>query len=336
MSKGPEVSTTENEPWAEQIPYLQQMFQGAGDLYNNYNPEYYQGDAVADLTSAQNLGMQGMQNWAADSQSAVLDPALQAFQYGTGSGVLDVANNPYVQGMAQSAARDAYSSLPGIFGDIRGGALLSGGYGGGRQGIAEGNAIGTAHQNAINATANIYGDAYGQGLQHQGNVLGMAGGLMDLGNYGNDLLMNAGGVQQAQNQAETDAAMQQHEWEQNLPYQQLQNFQNVIGGFNWGGQGTSTQPGQDNTGAIIQGLATLAAPSDERLKTDIMKVGELPSGISLYTWKWKEEAKKLLGDELGNTFGVIAQEVNKVMPEAVEKYSDGFYRVDYAKVYGYA
>lgn len=257
MSKGPEVSTTSNEPWAAQQPYLTNMFEGAADLYNNYDPTYYGGDAVADLTDAQNLGLTGMQEWAQQGQSQVLDPALQAFQYGTGSGVLDVANNPYVQGMAQSAARDAYSSLPGIFGDIRGGALLSGGYGGGRQGIAEGNAIGAANQNAINATANIYGNAYGQGLQHQGNVLGMAGGLMNLGNYGNELMMNAGGIQQAQNQSEIDASMQQHEWEQNLPYQQLQNYQNTVGGFQWGGEGTSTQPGQNQVGNIIQGLAML-------------------------------------------------------------------------------
>ncbi|MCS5550276.1 MAG: tail fiber domain-containing protein [Gammaproteobacteria bacterium] len=327
MSKGPEVSTTSNEPWAEQSPHLKDMFSGAADLYNNYDPTYYGGDAVADLTTAQNLGLTGMQDWAQQGKSQVLDPALQAFQYGTGSNVLDVANNPYVTGMAQAAARDAYSALPGLFGDIRSGSVLSGGYGGGRQGIAEGNAIGTANQNAINATANIYGNAYGQGLQHQGNVLGMAGGLMDLGNYGNELLMNAGGVQQTQNQAETDALMDKHNWEQNLPYQQLQNYQNAVGGFQWGGEGTSTQPGKDYTGEVIQAIAM----SDERLKENINKVGQLPSGLGIYSWDWKEGAEKL-GADMKHTVGVIAQEVKKLLPDAVSKTNEGFYQVDYSKV----
>jgi len=35
---------------------------------------------------------------------------------------------------------------------------------------------------------------------------------------------------------------------------------------------------------------------------------------------------------MNHTVGVIAQEVMKVIPEAVKKFDDGYYRVNYSKV----
>lgn len=61
--------------------------------------------------------------------------------------------------------------------------------------------------------------------------------------------------------------------------------------------------------------------SDRRLKTDIVQIGKLPSGIPLYTFKY-------IGTD-DEQVGVMADEVLKVIPEAVLTDADGYYMVDY-------
>jgi len=71
-------------------------------------------------------------------------------------------------------------------------------------------------------------------------------------------------------------------------------------------------------------------PSDVALKENITKVKTLKNGIDLYVWDWTKEAKNLVGD--APTFGVLAQEVQKVIPSAVTKADNGYLMVDYSKV----
>ena len=68
--------------------------------------------------------------------------------------------------------------------------------------------------------------------------------------------------------------------------------------------------------------------SDERLKKNIEKVGQLDNGVNVYQWDWKDEKYNHLP-----TVGVIAQEVQKQIPEAVEEV-DGILRVDIFKATG--
>jgi len=77
-------------------------------------------------------------------------------------------------------------------------------------------------------------------------------------------------------------------------------------------------------------IAQLLSFSDQRLKTNIKKIGELPNGIDWVSWDWTEEGKRIAGDT--PTTGVIAQQVKDIIPDAVVMGSDGYYRVNYAKV----
>jgi len=70
--------------------------------------------------------------------------------------------------------------------------------------------------------------------------------------------------------------------------------------------------------------------SDINLKDNIKPVGKLPNGLSLYTWDWTEKAQEIVGDQ--PSYGVIAQEVQQVIPEAVIKQNDGYLAVDYSKI----
>ena len=83
-------------------------------------------------------------------------------------------------------------------------------------------------------------------------------------------------------------------------------------------------------GALGPAAAVAPAVSDERLKTNIKKVGELASGLGVYTWAWTKEAVKLFDPKYH--IGVIAQEVQKVLPEAVVMDETGYLKVDYARL----
>lgn len=82
-------------------------------------------------------------------------------------------------------------------------------------------------------------------------------------------------------------------------------------------------------GQAASGIGSMVtAFSDIKLKENISKVGKTSKGFNLYTWDWNEIGRKLTGELFG--IGVIAQEVQKVIPSAV---IDGEYlRVDYGKV----
>jgi len=62
--------------------------------------------------------------------------------------------------------------------------------------------------------------------------------------------------------------------------------------------------------------------SDSRLKTDIRQVGTTAHDLPLYTFRY-------IGED-GHYEGVMAQDVLKVMPEAVSVGEDGYYRVNQA------
>ena len=85
------------------------------------------------------------------------------------------------------------------------------------------------------------------------------------------------------------------------------------------------------SGGFMSGLMGLGGAgimrySDERLKTDITKIGSLDNGLNLYSYNYKD------GYDLpeGKQIGVMAQEVEAIMPEAVVEMDNGFKAVNYA------
>jgi hypothetical protein len=64
--------------------------------------------------------------------------------------------------------------------------------------------------------------------------------------------------------------------------------------------------------------------SDIRLKHQVTCVGQLENGIGLYRFKY------LWGEQ--NYVGVMAQEVAAVVPDAVAQGTDGYLRVNYARL----
>jgi hypothetical protein len=87
----------------------------------------------------------------------------------------------------------------------------------------------------------------------------------------------------------------------------------------------------DIDGALtVTGDITAFSSSDERLKNDIKPIEDplaKVTSLSGNTYTWNEKSNKE-----GEDVGVIAQEVEKVLPEAVTVRGDGYLAVDYHKI----
>ena len=68
--------------------------------------------------------------------------------------------------------------------------------------------------------------------------------------------------------------------------------------------------------------------SERRLKEDIVRVGTHPSGIGLYLFNYKQNYRDAYGH--GRHFGVMVDEVELVLPEAVSIGPHGYNQVDYS------
>jgi len=87
------------------------------------------------------------------------------------------------------------------------------------------------------------------------------------------------------------------------------------------------QAGQNIWNTAIGGAGALAKFSDIRVKDDIERVGTLNDGIPIYRYRYKGSPT--------TEIGVIAQDVERVMPEAVKEIG-GLKLVDYKKVTNYS
>lgn len=108
-----------------------------------------------------------------------------------------------------------------------------------------------------------------------------------------------------------------------------QYFQNYLGNLLGTAQVQNTTTGskkeKPGLGKFIGAGASLAAASDRRLKKNIFKVGELPNGLGVYQYRYL--------DDTGPFMGVMADEVEKVAPEALGPELEGGYKtVNYSKI----
>jgi hypothetical protein len=101
-----------------------------------------------------------------------------------------------------------------------------------------------------------------------------------------------------------------------------QNYQNQL---------STWQQNNANSQSLLGGLlgfgGQLAALSDKRAKKDVEKVGQL-KGHGLYEYRYKGKH-----DDGKRHIGVMAQEVEKMRPDAVSRRPDGLRQVDYGKLF---
>jgi hypothetical protein len=87
-----------------------------------------------------------------------------------------------------------------------------------------------------------------------------------------------------------------------------------------------TGNGQGSGNDAMSGIG-MAMTSDARCKTDIVKIGVHSAGFGLYLFRYRPEFNTL--PRRIRHFGVLAQEVEAVFPQAVSMDPNGFKRVNY-------
>jgi hypothetical protein len=225
------------------------------------------------------------------------------------------------------------------------------------QGIKQGtrayeNAMRTFNQGQNDLTTNsqLAGQQIGQNLFTQG----LAGGqftnqsLINQGNFGNTA------QQQAFNQALTRYNLPLNTLSALRTGAQVQNpsFVNSAAQANTSGadflgagqMGYNAQMGDFNaknaaqqnfnSGLMSLGGAGIMAASDIRMKENIVAIGTLPNGLPFYQFEYKPEFKDHPLAGYGTHTGVMAQEVQDFMPEAVITLENGYLAVDYGKLNG--
>ena len=153
-----------------------------------------------------------------------------------------------------------------------------------------------------------------------------------MGQTVNQNLSQQGMLQQALQQQLIDAAKAQFQGYQQAPYSSIGLLSQALGAAPIPqNQTTQKQLGMMDYLSMAAGMDGMFN-SDARLKTNINQVGNLPNGLGLYTWDWTEDAvEKGLSNNM--TLGVIAQEVEKVMPEMVITTPSGYKAVNYGELY---
>ena len=225
-----------------------------------------------------------------------------------------------------------------LFGRGRLGLQLAGETAGAGTGMVQPDAygLGLAQSRAL-AELSSSARTQAQGEQNQAFEQALGGYTTNLASRQQQLSNLLGGLQTGLGTAGTVTEFEQNLVNQGLTIEQARSAaqaSSAQGGAALAQAGTKASGGM--FGDLLSGAAQAAASyygakaSDKKLKTNIQKVGQLPSGLPTYTWDWKEEFKHLVGNQ--PTLGVIAQEAMELFPEAVSMHADGYLQVDYSRI----
>jgi hypothetical protein len=151
-------------------------------------------------------------------------------------------------------------------------------------------------------------------------------------------LTTAGALEQSQAQNQINAQQNKFNQAWNYPNQQMSTLLSALGMTPYGQTNVGVQTGQQTTDysnnlgmAALGGLQTLGGlfsggsnsamsgimgllgMSDRRLKTDIQKVDTHPSGLPIYSYRYKGDPKTY-----PKVVGPMAEDVQKIAPQAVK------------------
>jgi hypothetical protein len=295
--------TSSASPWSVQQGYLHDLFDQGRQLYNN-GPTTYQASPLT--TQAQNM----VSGLSQDPNSLYSQSQRQLGDTISGK-YLDPNTNPYLSSSVNDALGLAKTQFAGLYGGPAGQNVGNTGF---QEQLAR-----TLGQVATNA----YSGHYGQERQNQLNA-SQLGGQFDLSQAN---ALSQLGQQDLQLQRMNALS----------PWQNLAGYRGAVAG-NYGGVGVSQNPWESQLFERLDPMnpsndpnggygATMNAAgsffSDVRLKEDIERIGTHDTGIGIYKYRYK-------GSDVPQ-IGVLAQEVEQVMPEAVGEVA-GFKTVNWKMI----
>lgn len=292
----------------------QQIFQPQADFMKS---EYYpaltqlfsQGAQVSPL---EQQGIEGALQTAGGLQGGLIDPTqnalMQLFQAPDGTDQL-------VQDAITGATAPLFEQFQNVIApEIRRGSGAAGQPGGSRGTIAT--------RLAADDLFNKVGDISSQ-IALQGTLQGRQQGL-DALKAGISMAPNVAGLSFMPSDIQRTLGADESNREANFlaQIQALMGSPTVLGSSQ--SEGVNVRGATQGFNDVFGGGGGAAAMfSDRRLKRNIRKIGALANGLNLYSYTY-----------LWGTFaiGVMADEVKKLIPDAVTKHESGFDMVDYSKI----
>lgn len=246
---GDQTQTT--EPWDPQQKYLRDIFSQAQNWYQNEPAQYFPGSTVAAANPNQQQAQQRVVGYSQGGAQQLADQAAQQSQFLSGP-VIDPDTNKYLAAYGRAAIQPLVSQFENrVMPQIDQQAVAAGGVGDTRHGVAQGIASEALAQGISQTLAPIYSEAYGQGLDAYLKNLALAPQTIQAGTLPGQFQAAVGQAQQGQSQAEIDANVARHNFEQNQPLQRLFDYRNLIQG-QYGG----TSELQGGGGPGVGGRAT--------------------------------------------------------------------------------
>jgi hypothetical protein len=272
-----------------------QMSKVATDMYANQ----YNQDVASQLAANQQVGSAYNSNFSNN---------LNANQ--------NLANVGNTQNAAQLAGTQLYGDLANSQNTANQNAnaqLLAGAGQLGAQAVAQ--------QGVRTDAANSLNQQYNQGQQNQLAAAGLAGQTYQNQYLPYEMLANIGAQRDTRAQDELNAQIQEWDFKQQMPLQQLANYSNILNGGNYNTTTSTTTGGSSTLGNIFGGLTSLAGLgmklSDRRMKENIKYVGMSPTGHKIYEYNYIGEDQRYVGP--------MAQDIAETDPDMVIEHNDNLF-----------
>jgi hypothetical protein len=330
-----------SEPPAYIQPFLKEGVTDLSSIYRSTDaPDFYPNSTVAPFSPE----TQGALNWQTQRAMAgsPLTGAAQDQLTKTMQGdYLSPESNPYFSKAMEASFRpqtDQFMGkvIPGITSAFQGSNRMGSGL----------------HQDTVlratedlsraqsDSAAKAGADMYSMERQRQIDGMKFAPQLAMQDYFDINQLGVVGSTRDNQSQRTIDADIQRYNYGQNKDWNHINRYLASLNAGYPGGETNSQSYGvmptqqRDPFGSIfgaglgLAGLGIQAAPlfgfSDERLKENIVPVGETFGGDNLYLYNFKGDAAPQIG--------VLAQELEQKHPENVVEHPSGFKMVDYGAV----
>lgn len=256
-SSGTQVVQNNTTPWEGQQGYLRDIYGKAQEAYNQTPKGAYQGPIMSPVLpeqiAAQTAALQKAGSWVGQSGFDV--PMTNAMATARGD-FLTPESNPYLRSAVDAALTPMVQNYQArVVPQIRDSALASGYYGGSRHGVADALAIRDLNKQMADTSAQMYAQNYQTERQNQLNAPALIQDATTAALLPMDLQTTAAGNLQAINQQGIDAQLAKQTYDQQQPFVNLANYQNLItgGGSFTSGTQTSTNSGANRLGSAIQG-----------------------------------------------------------------------------------
>jgi hypothetical protein len=249
-----------------------------------------------------------------------------------------LSGNPFFQGAFQAAARPIEQQFGQNIMDIRSKASSAGRYGSGAQTNLENRAATGLSTALADIGGKLAYQNYGDERTRQANAI-LAAPEMAAADYTDpSKLLAAGLAREGYSQAQIADQLSRYQYE--MPESRLSTFLTGVYGAPSGSiqeRPIYENPSQQGFGNLLSlagtaGMMGWKPFSDIRTKENIKKVGSMANGLGVYEYEYKKEFKDHPSAGHGKFIGVMAHEVEKVIPNAVSVDTDGYKHIDYSLI----